>query len=171
MTEMSIERARGTAAEREALEQLSQLYVYDFIELLAPARRPHLADDGRFPPLPELDEYWTDPDRSVWFLRTEGILCGFALLNKHSHSGEPVDFNVGEYFVARPYRRSGVGTWGIVQLLNDHPGSWEIAVSARNLPAQVFWPRAIAGARITDLQKLQGDGTLWNGPILRFTAG
>jgi predicted acetyltransferase len=166
---MSIERVRGNAAERAALEQLVQFYVYDFAELLPPERRVSLRDDGRFPPLPNIDEYWTEADRAVWFLRTEGALCGFALLNRHSHSGLPVDFNVGEYFVARPYRRTGIGTYAIVHLLKQHPGVWEIAIGARNLPAQSFWSRAIAGAQITGLQKLAGDGVEWTGPILRFS--
>ena len=171
MSGMSMERVRGSAEERAALEQLVQFYVYDFAEFLAPERRAHLQDDGRFPPLPHIDEYWTEPNRSVWFLRAHGALCGFALLNGHSHSGAPVDFNVGEYFVARPYRRTGLGTWAIVRLLNEHPGTWEISISARNRPAQAFWPRAIASAKISKLQTLQGDGVQWTGPILRFTAG
>jgi predicted acetyltransferase len=165
---MSIERVPGTAAERIALEQLIQFYVYDFAEFLPPERRVNLLEDGRFPPLPNVDEYWTQADRSVWFLRAEGALCGFALLNRHSHSGLPVDFNVGEYFVARPYRRTGIGTYAIVQLLKEHLGVWEIAIGARNLPAQSFWPRAIAGVQVTDLERLQGDGVQWTGPILRF---
>lgn len=165
---MSIERVGGNAAERAALEQLIQFYVYDFAEFLPPERRVSLRDDGRFPPLPHVDEYWTQADRSVWLMRSEGALCGFALLNRHSHSGLPVDSNVGEYFVARPYRRTGIGTYAIAQLLKEQPGVWEIAIGARNLPAQSFWPRAIAGVPITDLQALQGDGVAWTGPILRF---
>lgn len=170
MTEMIVERVHGSGGERAALEQLIQFYVYDFAEFLVPERRAHLQDDGRFPPLPHVDDYWTSPGQSVWFLRADGVLCGFALLNQHSHAGLTVDFNVGEYFVARPYRRTGIGTRAIVYLLNAHPGLWEIAIGARNLPAQRFWPRAIAGANIADLQNLQGDGAHWTGPILRFRA-
>lgn len=76
----SLEQVNGSASERAALEQLMQLYVYDFAEILPPERRVHLQDDGRFPPLPHLDEYWAEADRSVWFLRAGGVLCGFALL-------------------------------------------------------------------------------------------
>jgi predicted acetyltransferase len=169
MARMSIERASGSAAERAALEQLVQFYVYDFAEFLPPERRVGLGEDGRFPPLPHLDEYWTEADRSVWFLRAEGVLCGFALLSRHSYSGLPADFNVGEYFVARPYRRTGIGTYAIVQLLHEHPGVWEIAIGARNLPAQAFWPRAIAAVKVRELQTVQGDGVHWTGPILRFS--
>jgi len=165
---MSVERVYGSSGERAALEQLLQFYIYDFAEFLPLERRVGLRDDGRFPPLPHVDEYWTEADRSVWFMRAQGVLCGFALLNRHSHAGLPVDFNVGEYFVARPYRRTGIGARAIVHLLRGHPGEWEIAIGARNQPAQAFWPRAIAGARITDLQTLQGDGRQWTGPILRF---
>ena len=77
---------------------------------------------------------------------------------------------MGEFFVARPYRRTGVGAHAIASLLKDHPGQWEAAISARNLPAQAFWPRAIARANIANLETLQGDGVEWTGPILRFNA-
>jgi predicted acetyltransferase len=167
---MSIERVRGSAGERAALEQLMQFYIYDFAEFLPPERLVHIRDDGRFPALPNLDDYWSDADCSVWFLRAQGALSGFALLNKHSHSGLPVDFNVGEYFVARRYRRTGLGTWALVRLLNDQPGVWEIAIGARNLPAQAFWPRALRGAKTGNVETLQGDGVHWTGPILRFVA-
>jgi predicted acetyltransferase len=168
MSETKVERAHGSAVERAALEQLMQFYIYDFVEFLAPERRMHLGEDGRFPAHPQLDSYWTEPGSSVWFVRSRGVLCGFALLNKHAHTGQPVDVNVGEYFVARPYRRAGLGTDAITQLLAAQPGLWEIAISARNVPAQAFWPRAIANTAISDLQTLQGDGVHWTGPILRF---
>jgi predicted acetyltransferase len=165
-----LQRGRGEEREREALAQLIQLYVSDFSEFWRPEQRVALQDDGRFPPFPGLDRYWSDPDRSVWFIRVAGALAGFALMNRESHSGLACEHNVGEFFVARLQRRAGVGAGALGQLLAMHAGQWEIAISERNVPAQHFWPRALAQQGVSEVSRIQGDGVRWTGPILRFHA-
>lgn len=162
---------RGDPAQREVLGNLVQLYIHDFNDLLALERRIGVGEDGRFDDVLLLDRYWTEPERSVWFIRAGGTLAGFALLNRHSHCARPVDFNMGEFFVTRNYRRAGVGARAAVDLIERHPGQWEIAVGALNRPAQEFWPRVIAATRASAIETLPGDGVSWNGPITRFVVG
>jgi len=95
-------------------------------------------------------------------------LAGFALLNKTSHCGRSVDYNMGEYFVARTFRRDGIGTQAAIDLIHMHDGQWEIAVGAGNPPALKFWPRIIAATHASDVETLEGDGKRWTGPITRF---
>jgi predicted acetyltransferase len=167
----SVELERGKPHQKPALDQLIQFYVHDFSDFWRPEQRVDLGEDGKFPPFPHLDEYWTDPTRTVYFIRANGALAGFALLNKHSHVGDAVDVNVGEYFIARPYRRGGAGAQALKLLIDAHAGEWEVAISQNNLPAQSFWPRAIANAGIAKVTRLEGDGERWTGPVLRFRAG
>lgn len=164
----SIQLARATADQRDVVARLMQFYIYDFTELLPPTKIPDLQETGDFAPYPDLDAYWTRADHSGWLIHADGKLAGFALLNNHSHLGRPVDFNMAEFFVARPFRRRGVACAALHRLLNMHPGSWEVAIGASNKPAQDFWPRAIAAANVSDLETLEGDGVVWTGPILRF---
>lgn len=159
---------RGEPSQRETLANLVQLYIHDFSEFLTGQRKLAVEEDGRFPDLLRLDKYWSEPDRSVWFIRAGGQLAGFALLNKRSHCNRPVDFNMGEFFVMRTFRRDGVGARAAADLLGMHPGQWEIAVSALNPPALTFWPHVLAAARATDVERLEGDGVQWTGPIMRF---
>ena len=126
---------RGEAHQRVALENMIQLYIHDFNDFLAPDRKVGVGEDGRFTDVLKLDQYWTDADRAVWFIRVGGALAGFALLNKTSHCGRSVDYNMGEYFIARTFRRDGIGVQAAIDLINMHDGQWEIAVGARNLPA------------------------------------
>lgn len=158
----------GEAHQRAALENLVQLYIHDFNEFLAPDRKIGLGEDGRFADVLNLDRYWTDADRAVWFIRVGGALAGFALLNKGSHCGRSVDHNMGEYFIARTFRREGIGARAAIDLIDMHAGQWEIAVGASNLPALKFWPRVVAAADASDVETLAGDGIVWTGPILRF---
>ena len=165
--DVTIERGRPT--QRDALAQLIQLYVHDFSEFWDDAHCVEIGEDGRFPPFPHLDDYWTEPDRGVWFVRVDGALAGFALINAHAFSGEPVDFNIGEFFVARRYRRRGVGARALALLLAALPGRWELSVWSRNAPALAFWPRALALAEIADLEILTNPSA-WDGPIFRFVS-
>ena len=166
MNRVSLERA--APSQQETLANLVQLYIHDFSEFLTAQRKLAVEEDGRFTDLLRLNEYWSEPDRSVWFIRAGGQLAGFALLNTHSHCDRPVDFNMGEFFVMRTFRRDGVGARAAIDLIQMHPGQWEIAVSVRNPPALAFWPRVIASADVRDVETLQGDGKQWTGPIARF---
>jgi predicted acetyltransferase len=159
---------RGRPEQKAGLENLVQLYVHDFDDFLAPERKIGVGEDGRFGDVLQLERYWTEADRAVWFIRAGGQLAGFALLNRASHCGRAVDHNMGEFFVARPYRRDGIGARAAIDVIEMHKGQWEIAVGARNLPAKAFWPRVVAAAKAVDVETLEGDGRQWTGPITRF---
>jgi len=162
---------RGRPEQRDALSNLVQLYIHDFNEFLSPERQIGIGENGRFADVLQLESYWTEADRSVWFIRVAGALAGFALLNKASHCARRVDFNMGELFVARSYRRHGIGARAATDLIAMHPGQWEIAVGARNLPAKEFWLRVVATANVSAVETVEGDGVAWTGPIARFVAG
>ena len=120
-----------------------------------------------FEPYPGLDRYWREPGRSAWFIRADGHLAGFALLSAHSHSGQPADHDIAEFFVVRKHRRSGVGFEAARQLIAPRPGQWEIAVVRANVGALTFW-RRVAAAASSDLDELNLNDARWNGAILRF---
>jgi hypothetical protein len=92
---------------RETLENLFQLYVHDFSDFLPGPF--DLREDGRFSTEARLSAYWHAPDCDVLFIRADGVLAGFAVVNRRSYSGEPYDFSMAEFFVARKFRRAGVG--------------------------------------------------------------
>jgi predicted acetyltransferase len=156
-----------SAARRPAFDAMFQLYVHDFSEFWAGQDRGELPESGQFDTYPELDLYWTEPDRSAWFIRAGGHLAGFALLNRHSHSGFPADHDVAEFFVVRKHRRSGVGIEAARKLIAARPGQWEIAVVRANVGALGFW-RRVAAAVSPKVDELNLDDARWDGAILRF---
>jgi len=159
------------AAERPLIEGLFQFYIYDFSEMEPPGSANFELDpDGRFGPYPGLDDYWRVPGCDPLLIRVDGHLAGFALVNSHSHrDGGSVARNMGEFFVVRKHRRAGVATEALRQVLRLHPGRWEVAVVERNAAAKTFWPRAIAAAPgVTSLERVEGDGAHWRGPIWGF---
>ena len=156
---------------RETLSNLFQLYIHDFTEQWFDRPQGELGEDGLFEPFSLLDTYWSMPGHEAMLIRADGHLAGFVLVNTESHSGEPVDFQVAEYFVARKHRRSGVGQMAALQMLNARPGLWELAVARRNVGAQVFWRRVAAAIAGEAVEELDLNDERWNGIILRFRAG
>src|SRR5947209_454946 len=107
MAEVTLEVA--AASQRPTLENLFQLYTHDFSDFWVGREDGELEEDGRFPAYVHLDSYWTEPERTPYLIRAGGHLAGFALVNRFSHSGLPLDFAIAEFFVARKHRRGGVG--------------------------------------------------------------
>jgi predicted acetyltransferase len=155
---------------RAVLENLFQLYVHDFSDFMA--AQVELGEDGRFPPYPPLDHWFEGAqDRPASLIRVEGRIAGFVLVNRISHSGLPLDWNVAEFFVVRKYRRGGVGMAAAHRLWRDLPGRWEAAVARRNTPALGFWRRAIADFEgVAGIEELDIQNEHWNGPVLRFVS-
>ncbi len=166
MVEVSIEKAGPE--RRAAFENLFQLYIHDFSEFWTDHSDGELADDGRFTNDICLDTYWTEADRTPILIRAGGHLAGFALINGFAHSGLPTDFSVAEFFVARKHRRCGVGQAAALFIIGARTGQWDIAVSRRNLGAQLFWRRVASSAASGEVEALDRDDDLWNGLILRF---
>lgn len=170
--ESAVRVERASVAERALIEGMSRFYIYDFSEM-EPAGSDDMDFDqrGDFGVLPYLPEYWTESGRYALLIRLGEKPVGFALINTHSHRGGSIERNMGEFFVARKYRRRGVAAEAVGQILALYPGCWEVAVVERNIAAKAFWPRAIAAApNVSDLVRLEGDGEHWRGPIWAFQA-
>jgi predicted acetyltransferase len=148
-----------------------QFYIYDFSEFARRREDFRFNAVGAFKPYP-LDRYFSEPDCWPLLIYADGAVAGFALVNQHSHlTGAAIERNMGEFFVARPFRRSGVATAAFHSILKLQPGRWEVAVALTNAPARRFWPRAIAAApNVARIAQIDGDGRLWTGPIWSFEA-
>jgi predicted acetyltransferase len=153
---------------RETIVNLFQFYVHDFAEFWT-ERRAELQEDGRFGRYPPLDDYWDRPGGEAFLIRADGRIAGFALVNREAHSGLPVDFNMGEFFVARHYRREAVGRRAALAVIAPRRGLWEIAVARRNIGAQAFWRRVSNEAAAGPVQALDRNDGQWDGLVLRFS--
>lgn len=162
----------ATADDLPLLESLLRFYVYDFSEFEdAGSDRLSLDKNGEFRVTIRLAPYLADPDRWAYVIRFRGHPAGFAFINTHSHVGQDIDLNMGEFFIVRKYRRYGLATRALHDILARQPGRWEVAVIEPNIGAQKFWPRAIRSApNVTGLRRVAHDGSTWNGPVWSFVA-
>ncbi len=166
MSEVKITVA--TPHEKTALANLMQLYMHDFSEHWTGRSQGDLGDDGRFPDYP-LDAYWRETTHVPLLLRSNSCLVGFALLNGSSHTSRSVDRNMAEFFIARKYRRGGIGTAAAQTIFSRYPGLWETAVARRNTAALSFWRKTVMQHPLAaDIEESDVRTSDWNGPVIRF---
>jgi predicted acetyltransferase len=145
-------------ADRPTLRNLCQFYEYDFSEIEPMAVGP----DGRYH---QLDDVAFDHG---YFIRIEGALAGFVLVNRQpSKRGEHDVWWMEEFFVLRAYRRGGVGMTAARLVFDRHPGEWEITQTASNRQAIAFWRKAVSGYGFSDAE--YDDPALGRRPLQHFS--
>jgi predicted acetyltransferase len=158
----------ATPADARLIGNLMQLYTHDFSQYWAGTTRGDLNPEGLFEVYP-LADYWSRPNWSALLIWHDRVLAGFALVNDQNHSGEIGDHNVGEFFILRKHRGHGVGQLAAELVFSLHPGSWEVAVTRKNVQAREFWRKTIENSgRASDVRKIDMHCEKWNGPIFRF---
>ena len=91
-----------------------------------------------------LDCYWTEKNRWAYFIRVDGKLAGFVMVNDYPEvPGRPIDFALAEFFVMYKYRRAGVGTAAAQMAFDLHRGAWELKYHPHNKPSSAFWNRVV----------------------------
>ena len=134
------------------IERLLEFYLYDMAELY----RFPIGQDGRYAH-DRLDEFWQYP-----YLLTSGEdLAGLALVIKSCPiTGRTPCWFMAEFFVMRPYRRTGLGRAAAGEIIAEHPGPWHVGVIERNSPALAFWTRTLSD-HAPSVSALQHDDEAW----------
>jgi predicted acetyltransferase len=129
----------ASSNERVLLENLAQLYCYDFSEVL----EMHVGEDGRFADV-DLAPYWVDEWRHPFLLRVDEKIAGFALISERSKiTDQSGVFDMTEFFVLRRFRRHGVGRAAAFAAFDRFRGPWEVRQREENPDATAFWRRTI----------------------------
>ncbi len=146
-------------ADYIVVSNLARFYIYDMAEYTG----WNFPADGLFDSEHHFANYWGRPGQHVWppawrgfpfLVRIDGHPAGFALVKQVSDA--PPTFDMGEFFVARQYRRQGIGQRVAVHLFDKFPGRWEVREMPSNKPAQAFWRRIIhdyTGGTFTERQE------------------
>ena len=111
------------------------------------ARRPRCEARPRsraFLRLQPKTQYWAQHLISAFLIYVDGKLAGFVVVDNEVLAPAS-QYNMGYFFVARRYRRQGVGRVVFAKLLSMSAGRWGIYHLAQNQSAGRFW-RALLGA-------------------------
>jgi predicted acetyltransferase len=135
---MEIAIHRPARSERELIRRMMQLYLYDFSEF-----EDEELDEHAMYGYGDLDYFWFEPTHAAFIVTVDGKLGGFVLVSNELMLEES-EHLITEFFVLRRYRRQGVGVEVARQVFDALPGKWEVHVIQRNVPAQIFWRKALA---------------------------
>jgi len=161
---MEIELIRITVIQKPILRQLIELYEYDFSEF----DQKDLNEYG-FYGYRYLDHYWTEEARHPFFIKVNGELAGFVLVNDYCYLlKDPESRSIAEFFVMRKYRRTGVGKTVACRIFDLFPGKWEVIQHKNNLPAIIFWEAVINEYTRGRFKKDQVQTEHWQGQALIF---
>jgi predicted acetyltransferase len=161
---MDIQITIAEKNEQPILENLMQLYQYDFSEMCG----DDCNEQGLF-----VDEhlhlYWIEDHRFPFLIRVDGKLAGFALVRRMIEVKEdPPPYSIAEFFIMRKYRRLGVGEQAAFFLFDLFPGKWHVAEIPENLGGIRFWRKVIAA--YTGGQFEEAIDPNWEGPVQRFVS-
>jgi predicted acetyltransferase len=149
MPQVTLRDGRSVRTDRSWIEGVYRDYLND----LAPSAT------GLFPALGEVGH--REPDQlQRWFDdRTAQVLTilygeepvGFAMIRRRpareSRTSPPAapEFSMAEFFIARPWRRRGIGAEAVRLLFDRFAGQWLISEHVRNTTAVKFWRRVVTG--------------------------
>lgn len=154
-----VELVEAGREQMPVLENLLELYIHEFSEFLA----IELGADGRFG-YPRLALYWSEPGRFPFLIHVDGRLAGFVLIAKiRDEPGGEAVWDVAEFFVARGFRRRGVGVRVAHQVWQRFAGRWQVRAMEANRPACSFWRQAVSeflGAP-AEPARVQSQGMPW----------
>lgn len=157
---MELEIRPAAYNERLVVRHLMELYQHDFSELDG----TDLDDYGQYGYY-DLDCYWINPNFVPYVLKVDGKWAGFALVNDEVYLGEN-SRAIGEFFVARKYRRHGVGKRFASAILRETPASWEICIINENPCALAFWQKLLTEQWPGRHHCIELDNDQWQGPVL-----
>lgn len=128
-----------TVDEKSLLTRLMELYNYEFSAFDG----DDINEYGYYG-YAHIDDYWNEEGRFPYLIRVDGKIAGFALICPHCDLRKEADArSIGEFFVMLKYRRKGIGSKVAAQLLERHPGPWEICWLRNNHPAGQFWKKVV----------------------------
>ena len=149
-----IEVVPASPEQQSIIANLLQLYAHDFSEF----HNLELGADGRFG-YTSLPLYWSDPTRHPFLVKVQGQLAGFALVKRE----EEGVWDVAEFFIARAYRRQGIGMKVAHEVWQRLPGRWQVRVMELNGAGLHFWQRAITAFTGEEIRPMhvEKDGESW----------
>ena len=161
---MEIELIEVKETEKSVLRQLMELYAYDFSEF----DQADVDDDG-FYGYTYFDYYWTEDARHPFFIKVDGKLAGFVLINDYCYVVKDTGAkSVAEFFVMRKYRRKGVGKSVAFVIFDKFPGKWEVIQHRDNFPAKIFWEKVINEYTKGNFNQEKVKTERWEGQALIF---
>lgn len=120
--------------EEQILSNLLQKYLYEMSQFFD----DKMDSEGNYP-YQYLPLYFTDDDRSAYFIYDNDERIGFALINAYSLTDEKINNCIAEFTIFPVYRNKGNGLNAVEALRKERTGKWQLKYSTDNVRAERFW--------------------------------
>jgi len=141
MNQVSLRDGRDNREDRRWIESVYRDYLAD----LAPSATgifPALGEIGHRVP-DQLMRWYSDPGAQVMTVVYGAERAGFAMLSTTGDAAN-TQYVMKEFFIARNWRRRGIGAQAVRLLLDRFTGKWLITEHVRNTTAVNFWRRVVS---------------------------
>jgi predicted acetyltransferase len=154
MHQVSVRDCRSLGDDRRWIESVYREYLTDLAPL-ATGIFPALGEVGHREP-DQLMRWFGDPGATLLTILYDESPVGFALVRRRfptataalQGSGLPLaaaaEFSMDEFFIARPWRRRGIGAQAVRLLFDRFAGRWLITEHQGNSAAVSFWRGVVA---------------------------
>lgn len=120
--------------DKDLLWNISQKYLYEMTNFYD----DEMDENGNFH-YGYFDEYFSDPKRKAYFIYSENILVGFAMINPYSSINQNPDYTMAEFTIFPSFRRNHFAFAAVKMILERHRGKWEIKYNEKNAGAKKLW--------------------------------
>ena len=140
--------------DRDLLWNINQKYLYEMTNFYDDP----MDENGNYH-YGHFDEYFTDPNRTAYFIFSDDTLIGFAMLNPYSCIERNPDHTMAEFTIFPAYRRKHFGVAAAKLILLQHRGAWEIKYNENNTGAKKLW-NSVASPYEPELVRLNDEETV-----------
>jgi len=120
--------------DRVILEKMLQLYLHD-ISLYFTIE---FDDKTGIYKYDDLDKYFINESNYAYFIRYEGNIVGFVLIDVADKQNI-----IQEMFVLNNYKSKGIGKDAVINIFNQYRGNWIIRSLPNSSKAENFWNKTI----------------------------
>lgn len=123
--------------EKDILYNLLQFALYDGSQYTGIKINDKGVFDYRW-----FDNYFTDSNRDVYFIKDKTNILGFVMVNQHMKVFDE-GHSIAEFLILPAYRRSHIGSKIAWLIFDMFPGNWEVEPIENSMEAECFWRQVI----------------------------
>ncbi len=155
---ISVRDLRRSASDRKWIESVYDDYLDDLAPL-STGMFPTLGEIGHRE-LDQLASWFADSGAHLLTVLKDEAPVGFAMVRTGPVVADrgAVDYSMAEFFIARAWRRRGIGQEAVRLILDRFAGRWDIIEYLRNPQAVAFWRRVVGGYTDGKYQERVGNG-------------
>lgn len=132
---MNVQVVKVPLEEKKILGNLLKMYCYEWSQY----NKFDVNDQGEYEFEKHISDFWDKENHYPFFIKVNGILAGFVLIDDDFVLHQNYDYAMSEFFIMHKYRRAGVGRYAAKAIFNMFHGKWEIGRHPHNIASVKFW--------------------------------